>query len=175
MNTLASELMQHVRAIPDFPSSGILFRDITPLLQNGEVFRKTVEALAERYRQCRPDSIAAIESRGLILGAAVAYELSVGVVPVRKQGKLPYKTYRVEYALEYGTSVLEIHQDAVRAGERVLIVDDLLATGGTIAAAIQLVERCGASVMGVACLIELVGLKGRERLQPYEIETLLRV
>ncbi len=155
-----------------FPSRAIIFRDITPLLGNGEALRESVDALARAYHDV--DSVVGIESRGFILGAPVAYALGVGMVPVRKLGRLPRATERADYALEYGTNTVEIHADALVPGERVLIIDDVLATGGTAAATAQLVERLGATVAGIAVLIELEGLGGRERLANYPVTSLLQ-
>jgi adenine phosphoribosyltransferase len=168
----AVSLKSLVRDVPDFPQPGIMFRDITPLLANGEALREAVDALAGVYGDV--DSVIGIESRGFILGAPVAYALSVGMVPVRKLGRLPRATERADYALEYGTNTVEIHTDALRPGERVLIVDDVLATGGTAAATAELVERLGASVEGIAVLIELQGLGGRERLANFPVTSLLQ-
>ena len=168
------DLTRYIRTIPDFPTKGILFRDITPLLQYGPAFRQAVQMLAARHHGARPDAIVAIESRGLIVGSALAYELGVGVVPVRKKGKLPHKTYRASYTLEYGQDTLEIHQDGIRKGDRVLLVDDLLATGGTMEATIQLIEQCGGQIVELAFLIELRALKGRERLSPHPIISLIQ-
>jgi len=167
-------LKGYIRDIPDFPSKGILFRDITPLLQDGPTFHRAIRALAQRHHGQRPDAVVAIESRGLIIGSALAYELGVGIVPVRKQGKLPHKTYRAEYTLEYGQDTLEVHQDGLKAGARVLLVDDLLATGGTMAATIQLIEQCGGKIIELAFLIELTALKGRRRLLPHPIISLVQ-
>ena len=168
------QLKRHIRDIPDFPTKGILFRDITPLLQHGPAFRKAIGALAKRHQGKRPDAVVAIESRGLIVGSALAYELGVGVVPVRKKGKLPHKTYRASYTLEYGQDTLEMHQDALAPGARVVLVDDLLATGGTMGATIQLIEQCGGSIIELAFLIELTALKGRQRLTPHPIISLVQ-
>ena len=168
------DLKRYIRDIPDFPTKGILFRDITPLLQQGTAFHKAIQALAGRHQGQRPDAVVAIESRGLIVGAALAYELGVGVVPVRKKGKLPHKTYRATYTLEYGQDTLEIHQDGLKPGDRVLLVDDLLATGGTMGATIELIERCGAKIVELAFLIELTALKGRERLAGHPIISLIQ-
>jgi adenine phosphoribosyltransferase len=167
-------LRRYIRDIPDFPSRGILFRDITPLLRTGTAFRAAIRSLARRYQGRRVDTIVAIESRGLLVGSALAYTLGVGVVPVRKQGKLPHKTYRATYALEYGRDTLEIHRDAVRRGDRVLLVDDLLATGGTMGATIRLIKRCGGRIVEAAFLIELSALGGRQRLAPYPVTALVR-
>ena len=157
-------MKRYVRAIPDFPKKGILFRDITPLLQRGPAFQHAIRTLAARHRGTRPDAVVAIESRGLIVGSALAHALGVGVVPVRKKGKLPHKTYQASYTLEYGQDTLEIHQDGLGKGARVLLVDDLLATGGTMEATITLIEQCGGRIVELAFLIELTALKGRQRL-----------
>jgi len=153
-----------IRDVPDFPSPGILFRDLTPLLADAWGLRAAVAALAEPFRGAAVDRVAGIESRGFVLGAPVALELGVGFVPVRKLGKLPHDTFAVHYDLEYGSDAVEIHVDAVRPGERVLLVDDLVATGGTAAAAVELLRKAGAEVVGCAFLIELGSLGGRERL-----------
>jgi adenine phosphoribosyltransferase len=167
-----SSLRALVRDVPDFPQAGIIFRDITPLLGNGAALRAAVDALAGLYQEI--DSVIGIESRGFILGAPVAYALGVGMVPVRKLGRLPRSTERADYALEYGTNTVEIHADALRPGEQVLIVDDVLATGGTAAATAELVERLGGEVVGIAVLIELPALGGRERLAGYTVTSLLQ-
>ena len=167
-------LKRYIRDIPDFPTKGILFRDITPLLRQGPAFRKAIRALARRHQGRRPHAVVAIESRGLIVGSALAYELGVGVVPVRKKGKLPHKTYQATYTLEYGQDTLEMHQDGLAKGHRVLLVDDLLATGGTMGATIELIKRCGGEIIELAFLIELTALKGRERLAQYPIVSLVR-
>ncbi|HEX5499490.1 MAG TPA: adenine phosphoribosyltransferase [Thermomicrobiales bacterium] len=160
-----------VRDVPDFPQPGILFRDITPLLADGPALRLAVDALAETGRGA--DVVVSIESRGFIFGAPIAYALGVGMVPVRKLGRLPRPTEREAYDLEYGTNIVEIHQDALRPGQRVLIVDDLLATGGTVQAAARLVERLGGVVAGIAVLAELSALGGRNRLAGYDVTSLL--
>lgn len=162
-----------IRSLPDFPQPGVLFRDITPLLQNAETLRFTLETVAARYRDAGIQRVVGIESRGFIFGVPIAYLLGVGFAPVRKQGKLPAETMSIEYSLEYGSSALEIHKDALQPGERALIVDDLLATGGTAAATRQLVERLGGVVASLAFIIELTGLKGRERLPGADVFTLL--
>ncbi len=164
-------LRSNVRDIPDFPQPGILFRDITPLLADPASFRAAVDAMAAPFAGVT--TVVAIESRGFILGAPVAYTLGAGLVPVRKVGRLPFETLREEYGLEYGTNTVEIHRDAIHAGERVLIVDDLLATGGTIRAAANLVERLGAAVAGISVLAELSSLDGRSRLQGYRFASLI--
>lgn len=169
-NLLAASL---VRDIPDFPQSGILFKDITPVLGSPEAFREVINRLAEHAAFLQPDLIAGIESRGFLFGAPVALALGVGFVPIRKAGKLPSATEREEYALEYGTAIVEIHRDAVLPGRRVLIVDDLLATGGTAAAAARLVEKLGGTVAGLSFLIELGFLPGRRALNGHEIHSLL--
>ncbi|CAA9361834.1 MAG: Adenine phosphoribosyltransferase, partial [uncultured Gemmatimonadetes bacterium] len=157
-------LKQLIRDIPDFPQPGILFRDITPLLRDPAAFRQVTAALAEPFRG-RVDAVAGVESRGFIFGAPLAVELGVGFLPIRKAGKLPGDKLALEYALEYGTSTLEIHTDAVRPGERILLVDDLLATGGTARAAAGLIEAVGGRVEGIAFVIELLFLQGRTALQ----------
>jgi adenine phosphoribosyltransferase len=168
---LSTLLKQHIRDVPDFPEPGIMFRDITTLLANAEIFRKTIDAMTGPYSNI--DKVVVIESRGFIFGTPIAYALNAGVVPVRKPGKLPAKTFAEEYALEYGTNTLEIHQDAIQPHERVIIVDDLLATGGTVEAAIKLVNRFGGEIAGISVLAELVDLKGRDRLGDYPIHSLV--
>jgi adenine phosphoribosyltransferase len=167
----AEALRALVRDIPDFPQPSIIFRDITPLLANAAAFRAAIDAMAAPFQDI--SIVVAIESRGFILGAPVAYKLGAGLVPVRKVGRLPAATIREEYALEYGVNTVEMHSDAVKPGERVLIVDDLLATGGTVRAAINLVERLGAEVVGVSVLAELSFLHGRERLKGYHLSSLI--
>ena len=171
---LEQDLKRYIRDIPDFPTKGILFRDITPLLQHGPAFHQAIRTLAARHHGQKPDAVVAIESRGLIVGSALAYELGVGIVPVRKAGKLPHETYRATYMLEYGQDTLEIHRDGLARGSRVLLVDDLLATGGTMGATIQLVEQCGGRIVELAFLIELTALKGRERLAPHPVISLIQ-
>jgi adenine phosphoribosyltransferase len=158
-----------IRDVPDFPQPGILFKDITPVLQSPVLYREVVAALVERVRTLRVDKVAVVESRGFLFGAPVAYELGLGLVPVRKKGKLPYRTIEQSYALEYGTATLEIHEDAFHAGDRVVIIDDLLATGGTAVAAAQLVEKVGGVVAELQFLVELTFLNGRERLARYPV------
>jgi adenine phosphoribosyltransferase len=166
-------LKAKIRHVPDFPKPGILFYDITTLLRDPKGFRMAVDALASQV-QGKPDAIVGIESRGFILGAAVADRLGVGFVPVRKVGKLPARTVRVTYDLEYGSDSLEMHHDAVEQGQRVLIVDDLLATGGTARATVDLIKQLGATVEGVSFLIELVALNGRARLEGESIHAVLK-
>ena len=167
---------QRVRVVPDWPEPGVLFRDITPLLRDGEAFRNLIDTFARRYADARIDAIAGIDARGFIIGAALAYRLRCGFIPVRKAGKLPYETVRESYTLEYGQATVEVHTDAAEAGEHVLIVDDLIATGGTLLAAARLMERLGARIVEAAAVIDLPALGGAERLKaaalPYY--TLLR-
>jgi adenine phosphoribosyltransferase len=170
---LLDTLKGHIRDVPDFPKPGILFKDITPLLAAPKGLATVVEALAARYAGKGVDRVVAMESRGFIFGAPLAMRLGAGFVPVRKPGKLPYKTERVTYALEYGTDALEMHVDAIDKGQRVLIVDDLLATGGTAGAVAELVRRAGGEVIELAFVIELDFLKGRERLAPAPVHALL--
>ena len=162
-----------IRSIPDFPKKGIVFRDITTLLKDKDAFARAIDILAEHYQGSQVDKVVSVESRGYILGAPLAYKLGAGFIPIRKPGKLPAATIRQEYALEYGTDAVEIHKDAITRGERVLVHDDLLATGGTAAAACQLVEKLGGKVVGVSFLIELTFLPGRKRLSPYEVSSLI--
>jgi len=166
-------LRARVRDIPDFPKPGILFRDLTPLMGDASAFRQTVDLLVERIAPHRPELIVAIESRGFIFGAPVAAALGIGFVPVRKPGKLPHKTARRDYALEYGTDALEMHADAIVSGARVALVDDLLATGGTAGATIHLVRELGGSVVVAAFVVELAFLAGRERLGAGLTESLI--
>lgn len=154
-----------IRTIPDYPKPGIMFRDVTTLFGNARAFRTTVDQLVQPYAGTRIDKVVGIEARGFILAGAVAHQLSVGFVPVRKKGKLPWRTISQTYDLEYGTDTVEIHEDAVARGENVLLVDDLIATGGTAEAAIKLVERVGAHVVGCSFIIDLPELKGRARLE----------
>lgn len=160
-----------IRDIPDFPQAGILFRDITPLLADAAAFRQAVDIMADGFASI--DQIVSIESRGFIFGAPIAYKLGAGLVPVRKVGRLPAATIREDYALEYGVNTVEMHSDAIRSGDRIAIVDDLLATGGTVRAAINLCERLGATIAGVTVLIELSELGGREKLAGYDVRSLI--
>ncbi|MFH1616229.1 MAG: adenine phosphoribosyltransferase [Planctomycetota bacterium] len=167
------KLQQYIRSIPDWPKKGILFRDITPLLGSAQALALAIEKLAESFAEARIEYVAAVEARGFILGAAVARKLGAGFVPIRKKGKLPYKTESVTYDLEYGSDTIEMHSDAIRQGARVLLLDDLLATGGTMAAAADLVKKVGGQLVGIAFLIELRDLRGRDRLPDCPIEVLI--
>jgi adenine phosphoribosyltransferase len=164
-------LRDHIRTIPDFPIPGIMFRDITPLLGDADALAESIEAMSAQWRDARIDLVAAMEARGFIFGAAMAKELGAGFVPVRKSGKLPFTTRTVEYTLEYRNDSLFIHEDAVRPGQRVLVVDDLIATGGTARAVGQLVEMLGGHVVGYGFLVELADLKGREVLAGYDVRS----
>jgi adenine phosphoribosyltransferase len=163
-----------IRDIPDFPKPGIVFKDITPLLADGKLFGQTIDILAERYRGQKVDTVLGIESRGFIIGAPLAYKLGAGFSVVRKPGKLPYDTHSASYQLEYGTDTLEIHVDGISKNARVVIADDLIATGGTAKATAELVVKLGATVVECAFLIELAFLKGRERLKPHDVFSLVR-
>jgi len=168
-----TDLRSKIRNVPDFPKKGIGFKDITTLLKDGPAFREAVDLTAKHFENHNIQKVVGIESRGFIFGAVLAYKWQVGFVPVRKPGKLPAATIREEYELEYGTDSLEIHKDALTAGERVLVVDDLLATGGTAAATVSLLKKLGADITGVAFLIELTFLKGRAKLDGHEILSLI--
>jgi adenine phosphoribosyltransferase len=167
------DLKAFIRDIPDFPEPGILFRDITPLLRSPEAFSYVIERLSDRVRHEEFDTIVAIESRGFLFGAPLAHQLGKPIVPVRKPGKLPAETYSTDYTLEYGENTMEMHQDGVHAGERVLVVDDLLATGGTLAAAANLVEMSGGVVGAMGVVVELTGLSGRNSLGAYDVFSLV--
>ena len=167
-------LKAKVRSIPDFPKKGILFRDITPLLKDAKSLREIIARLARSLKGKKVDVVVGIESRGFIFGTALATKLGVGFVPIRKKGKLPWKTKQIACTLEYGKEILEIHQDAVRRGEKVVIVDDLLATGGTAEAAAKLVESIGGKVAKIAFVIELAFLNGREKLKKHDVFSLIR-
>jgi adenine phosphoribosyltransferase len=169
----SSWLKDHVRDIPDYPRPGVTFRDITPLLGDPDAFRFAVDAIADRFSGVEIDRVVGIEARGFILAAPVAYRRGASFVPIRKAGKLPWAVAREEYLLEYGTDKLEIHRDAVHPGERVLVVDDVLATGGTAAAAVRLLEGLGSEVVGLGFAIELLDLSGRDSLKAYEVESLI--
>ncbi|HOW28288.1 MAG TPA: adenine phosphoribosyltransferase [Elusimicrobiota bacterium] len=168
------DIRSFIRDVPDFPKKGIVFKDITPLLKEGGAFRSVIGQLADASNKWAPKKIVAIESRGFIFGAALAQQLGVGFVPVRKKGKLPWKTVGVTYDLEYGTDTLEIHTDAVSPGENVLLVDDVLATGGTAKAACDLIRKSGANVVGAAFVIELTFLNGRDKIKDIPLASLLR-
>lgn len=163
-----------IRDIPDFPKKGILFKDITPLLQDAAAFRQVIDTLAAKLTEKKVDTIVGIESRGFIFGPALAYKMGIGIVPVRKAGKLPYHVLQESYSLEYGEAVLEIHKDSIQPGARVAIIDDLLATGGTAKAAGSLVQRLGGSIEIAAFIVELEFLKGRQFLQPYDVFSLIQ-
>jgi adenine phosphoribosyltransferase len=167
-------LEDRIRDIPDFPQKGVLFKDITPLLQDPEAYRSAMDRLAAHYAGAGIEMVVGVESRGFIFGSTLAYLLNCGFVPVRKFGKLPSQTVSVEYALEYGTNIVEVHSDAIQSGQRVLIVDDLLATGGTVSAAVELIERLGGHIAGIAFLVELTFLKGREHLSDYDVFALIK-
>jgi len=173
MGMTVSELKAKIRDIKDFPTEGILFKDITTLLKDARAFTYVLDQLAVSYTQSRVEVVVAIESRGFIFGGALAHELGAGFVPVRKFGKLPAKTIEVEYELEYGRDALAIHEDAINPGQRVLVVDDLLATGGTAAATLRLVQQAGGVVVGVAFLIELAFLNGRAKLKDHPVSSLI--
>lgn len=168
-----SELRDCVRDIPDFPKPGVTYKDITPLLSNTDAFRSTIDLIAAHFEGTAVDRVLGVEARGFIIAAPVAYRFRSAFVPVRKAGKLPWEIEREEYELEYGTDLLEIHRDAVEAGDRVVIIDDVLATGGTAAATVRLVEKLGGTVIGLAFVIELGFLKGRQKLEGYDVLSLV--
>jgi adenine phosphoribosyltransferase len=172
--TLTSKLKTIIRDVPDFPKKGIIFKDITPLLADPSAFSEMVKHFAGQFRKAGITKVLGIEARGFLLAAPIAVELGAGLIPVRKKGKLPYKTVAASYALEYGTDTLEMHEDAVKPGEKVLIVDDVLATGGTAGAVCSLVEKLGGEVTGVAMLIELGFLNGRAKLAGRPIYSLIK-
>lgn len=165
--SISQYLRDHIRTVPDWPTPGVQFRDITPLLQNAKVFRVLIDAFVHRYMDpsMRPDVVAGLDARGFILGAVVAYELNVGFIPIRKKGKLPFTTVEETYELEYGSATVELHTDAVKPGNRVLLIDDLIATGGTMMAGRKLLERLGAHVMEGAAIVDLPELGGSQRLR----------
>lgn len=173
MATRPIDLKEHIRSIPDWPKRGILFRDITPLLGDPNAFPAAVAALCDNFMDAGIEYVAAVEARGFIFGAAVAEKLAAGFVPIRKKGKLPFKTQSITYDLEYGADTLEVHTDAVEKGAKVLMVDDLLATGGTMAAACKLIEKIGGRIVGITFLIELAELAGRDQLTGYELTTVI--
>jgi len=167
-------LKKYIRNIPDFPKKGILFRDITTLIGDKERFKEVIDTLAKRYAGKKIDAVLAIESRGFIFGGALAYKLNAAFVPVRKKGKLPHKTYKATYSLEYGEDTLEIHEDAIKPGDRVLLIDDLLATGGTLGAVIGLVKELKGEIAEIAFIIELEGLKGRLKLSDFPVYSMIQ-
>lgn len=167
-------LKEKIRVIPDFPKPGISFKDITTLLKDAEAFRYVIKTMAEYFKDKKIDMVVGVESRGFLLGAPLAYEMGLGFTLIRKPGKLPGDVLKVDYALEYGTDSLEIHTDSFKPGSNVLLVDDLLATGGTIAAAANLIERLGGKIAGFAFLVELSALEGRKKLKDYDILTLVQ-
>ncbi len=173
MATQKTGLEKYIRNIPDWPKKGILFRDITPLLADAGAFAAAVDALCAGFKKADVDYTAAVEARGFMFGAAVAKKLGVGFVPIRKRGKLPFKTESISYDLEYGTDILEVHSDAVRKGAKVLMIDDLLATGGTMAAACKLIEKIGGQIAGIAFLVELSELGGRKKLKKYKVKSVI--
>ncbi len=170
----ADDLRARIREVPDFPKPGILFYDITTLLKDPAAYRESIDLLTAPYRDRKVDIVVGMESRGFIFSAPMAYQLKAGFVPVRKLGKLPAETVSVEYALEYGTNTLEVHKDAIAPGQKVLIVDDLLATGGTVNGTIDLVRRLGGDVVGLAFLVELLFLKGRDKLRGHDIHSVIQ-
>ncbi len=172
--TSLAKLQDSIRSIPDFPKKGILFRDITTLLNNASAFKTAIDELAKLFKEKKIDYVVAAESRGFIFGSALAYKLGCGFVPVRKPGKLPAPTHRYTYSLEYGSDSLEIHRDAFPEGSRVLVLDDLLATGGTAVAIVELVKKLNAKIIAVAFLIELSGLKGKDKLKQYPVYSLIK-
>ncbi|MFZ1977850.1 MAG: adenine phosphoribosyltransferase [Bacteroidota bacterium] len=169
-----SIISDSIRSVPDFPKPGINFKDITTLLKDSKAFTAAVEELYRIYKNKQIDKIACIESRGFILGSPLAIKLGAGFIPIRKKGKLPAETVREEYALEYGTDSIEIHKDAIVSGERILLHDDLLATGGTMQAAVRIVQKLGGKIVGISFLIELEFLKGREKLIPFDVQSIIK-
>ncbi len=169
-----SELKNCIRDIPNFPKEGIIFKDLSTLLRNKDAFRKSVDLLSHQFKKEKIDFVVGVEARGFIFGAALAYKLHAGFVPVRKKGKLPYKTHSITYQLEYGTDTLEVHEDAVHPGSRVLVVDDLLATGGTVKAVTELLKGQKATIVGLAFLVELRFLKGKDKLKDYPIYSVIK-
>ena len=170
---IVEELKSSIRDIPDFPKKGVIFKDITTLLKDGNKFQKAIDCIVERYKDKKIDKVVSVEARGFIFGSAIAYKLGAGVIPVRKKGKLPHETHRIEYELEYGKDILEIHKDAISPNDNVLIIDDLLATGGTMKAVCDLVEGMEGKIVEVAFLIELTFLKGRDRLKGHQVFSLI--
>tara|TARA_Y100000294_G_scaffold74580_1_gene70269 strand:+ start:3568 stop:4140 length:573 start_codon:yes stop_codon:yes gene_type:complete len=171
---LKIDIKQYIRDVPDFPSPGILYKDITPLLGDADAFAYAIDLLAERYESNEIDAIVGIEARGFLFAAPLAVKLGAPMVPVRKKGKLPFHTHSVEYALEYGTDVVEMHIDAVTAGRRVLVIDDVIATAGTLAASLKLIEQAGGEIVGCAVVVELTDLAGRDALAGYDLHSLIQ-
>ncbi|MFZ5559845.1 MAG: adenine phosphoribosyltransferase [Patescibacteria group bacterium] len=167
------DLKSKIREIPDWPEKGVNFKDITPLLQDKEAFCYAIDKMAEPFLENKPDIIVGIDARGFILSSAMAYKLGTGLAIIRKKGKLPYKTICQNYTLEYATNTIEMHEDAIQKGQKVLLVDDVLATGGTMEATCQIVEKLGGQILGISFLIELDALKGRDKLKNYKIESLV--
>ncbi|MBC7232453.1 MAG: adenine phosphoribosyltransferase [Chloroflexi bacterium] len=167
-------LAKLIRDVPDFPVKGVLFKDITTLLKDPDAFQEAIDGLIDRFLDEEIDIVAAIEARGFIFGAPLAYELAAGFVPIRKPGKLPWETISASYTLEYGTNTLEIHKDAIQPGQRVLLVDDVLATGGSAKAAAELIERLGGKIVSIVFLVDLTYLKGMEKLQGYDVFSLIK-
>ena len=165
----AEQIRAAIRDVPDFPKPGIIFKDITPILSDPTLFKATIDILTEQVRAAAVTKLAAIDARGFLFAGAIADRLDIGIIPIRKQGKLPYKTYEQSYDLEYGTATLAVHQDAFEAGERVAVIDDLLATGGTALATAQLIEQCGATVATMLFVVELAFLNGRDKLSGYNV------
>ncbi len=169
-----TDLKKHIRDIPNFPQEGIIFKDISTLIKNKDAFKKSIDVLAKKFKDERVEYVVGVEARGFIFGAALAYKLGAGFVPVRKKGKLPYKTKSVTYQLEYGTDTLEIHEDAFKPNARVLVIDDLLATGGTVKAVTDLIQAQKAKIVGVAFLVELKFLNGKDRLKNLPIYSIIQ-
>ena len=173
MNSAINRLAKSLRTVDDFPQPGVKFVDITPILQSGQLFRLTINLIVERFAKKRIDTIVGVDARGFIFGAAVACQLGIGFVPIRKKGKLPYKAIEQEYELEYGTGTVAVHEDAILPGQKVALVDDVLATGGTAAAAAKLIKRLGAELQEITFVIELSFLKGREKLTDYNVHSMI--
>lgn len=173
-NATSLDLTKYIRDIPDFPKEGIIFKDITPLLQNKDAFRQAVDQMCDKYKDTHIDVVVGVEARGFIFGAAVAYKLGRGFIPIRKPGKLPFDTVSKTYALEYGQDTVEVHKDAFESGKKVLVVDDLLATGGTVGAVCELIEQVGGDIIGISFLIELTFLNGIEKIKKYPIDVLIK-
>lgn len=173
MATEGIELEKYIRSIPDWPKKGILFRDITPLLADPKALTEAIEALCAGFAEASIEYVAAVEARGFIFGSAIAKKLGAGFVPIRKKGKLPFKTESISYDSEYDTGTLEVHSDAVEKGSKVLMVDDLLATGGTMTAACKLIEKIGGQVTAIVFLVELLGLNGRQKLTGYKVKSII--